>query len=133
VPRDPAAGDPHRHPAADQPHHRDHQGHCARHRGVAARDPRLGAERHGDRRQPVAAEPGGGPLSAALHPAGGRQPLHRATLWTRGSVMEGWDLFVDNFLNFESLARVYPLLLQGLWLTVLLAIVAVPLATVLGL
>lgn len=47
--------------------------------------------------------------------------------------MAGWDLFVDNFLNLESLARVYPLLLQGLWLTVLLAVVAVPLATVLGL
>jgi polar amino acid transport system permease protein len=47
--------------------------------------------------------------------------------------MEGWNLFVDNFVNLESLARVWPLLLQGLWLTVLLAIVAVPLATLLGL
>ena len=47
--------------------------------------------------------------------------------------MEGWNLFVENFLNLESLARVWPLLLQGLWLTVLLAIVAVPLATLLGL
>ena len=47
--------------------------------------------------------------------------------------MEGWNLFVENFVNLESLARVWPLLLQGLWLTVLLAIVAVPLALLLGL
>jgi polar amino acid transport system permease protein len=47
--------------------------------------------------------------------------------------MEGWGLFVDNFANLESLARVYPLLLQGLWLTFLLAVVAVPLATLVGL
>src|SRR5258708_27499410 len=47
--------------------------------------------------------------------------------------MEGWALFVDNFVNLDSLARVYPLLLQGLWLTILLAVVAVPLATLVGL
>jgi polar amino acid transport system permease protein len=47
--------------------------------------------------------------------------------------MEGWTLFVDNFLNLDSLARVYPLLLQGLWLTVLLAIVVVPVALAAGL
>jgi polar amino acid transport system permease protein len=47
--------------------------------------------------------------------------------------MEGWELFVDNFANLESLARVYPLLLQGLWLTLLLAVVAVPLALAAGL
>ena len=47
--------------------------------------------------------------------------------------MAAWDLFVDNFANLESLARVYPLLLQGLWLTLLLALVAVPLAGMVGL
>jgi polar amino acid transport system permease protein len=47
--------------------------------------------------------------------------------------MEGWDLFLDNFVNLESLARVWPLLLQGSWLTLLLAVVAVPLATLVGL
>ena len=35
------------------------------------------AERHGDRRQPLAAHPGGGALSAVLRAAGGRQPLAR--------------------------------------------------------
>ncbi|MBV8165529.1 MAG: amino acid ABC transporter permease [Alphaproteobacteria bacterium] len=47
--------------------------------------------------------------------------------------MEAWELFVDNFANLESLQRVWPLLLQGFWLTLLLALVAVPLATLLGL
>jgi polar amino acid transport system permease protein len=47
--------------------------------------------------------------------------------------MEGWALFLDNFVNLESLARVWPLLLQGFWLTLLLAVVAVPLATLVGL
>jgi len=47
--------------------------------------------------------------------------------------MEGLHLFLDNFANLASLTRVYPLLLQGLWLTVLLAVVAVPLATAVGL
>jgi polar amino acid transport system permease protein len=46
---------------------------------------------------------------------------------------DGWNLFVENFVNLDSLARVWPLLLQGLWLTVLLAVVAVPLALLLGL
>jgi polar amino acid transport system permease protein len=47
--------------------------------------------------------------------------------------MEGWDAFAENFLNLESLLRVYPLLLQGLWLTLLLSVVAVPLALLVGL
>jgi polar amino acid transport system permease protein len=41
--------------------------------------------------------------------------------------------FLDNFANLESLARIYPLLLQGLRVTVLLSLVTVPLAIVLGL
>jgi len=47
--------------------------------------------------------------------------------------MEGWDLFVENFVNLDSLARVWPLLLQGLGLTVLLSVVALPLALLAGL
>ncbi len=47
--------------------------------------------------------------------------------------MEGWDLFVENFINLDSLSRVWPLLLQGLGLTVLLSLVALPLALLAGL
>jgi polar amino acid transport system permease protein len=41
--------------------------------------------------------------------------------------------FLDNFANPESLAQIYPLLLQGLWLTLLLAAVALPLSLLAGL
>jgi polar amino acid transport system permease protein len=47
--------------------------------------------------------------------------------------MEGWNLFVENFINLDSLARVWPLLLQGLGLTVLLSMAALPLALLAGL
>jgi polar amino acid transport system permease protein len=43
------------------------------------------------------------------------------------------DLFLDNFANLESLQRIYPLLLQGLRLTVLLAVVTLPIAVAVGL
>lgn len=42
------------------------------------------------------------------------------------------DLFLDNFFNLESLRQVYPLLLQGLKLTILLALVAAPVSIALG-
>jgi polar amino acid transport system permease protein len=41
--------------------------------------------------------------------------------------------FLDNFANWESLLRVYPLLLQGLIYTVWLAVVALPLGILAGL
>jgi polar amino acid transport system permease protein len=41
--------------------------------------------------------------------------------------------FLASFVNLESLARIYPLLLQGLQLTVLLSLVTIPLAAGLGL
>ena len=41
--------------------------------------------------------------------------------------------FLDNFANWESLLRVYPLLLQGLIHTVSLAVVALPLGILAGL
>ena len=47
--------------------------------------------------------------------------------------MEGLSLFLENFANWESLARVYPLLLQGLQLTILLSVVTMPLAILSGL
>ncbi|MCR0982604.1 amino acid ABC transporter permease [Roseomonas populi] len=40
---------------------------------------------------------------------------------------------IDNFANLDSLIDVYPLLLQGLWLTLLLAAVALPTALAGGL
>lgn len=42
------------------------------------------------------------------------------------------DLFLDNFFNLESLQQVYPLLLQGLKLTILLSLVAAPVSMALG-
>ncbi|UGV27609.1 amino acid ABC transporter permease [Rhodopseudomonas boonkerdii] len=41
--------------------------------------------------------------------------------------------FLDNFANWESLLRVYPLLLQGLIYTIWLAVVALPLGILAGL
>lgn len=41
--------------------------------------------------------------------------------------------FLANFANLEALARIYPLLLQGLQVTILLSLVTVPLAIALGL
>jgi polar amino acid transport system permease protein len=43
------------------------------------------------------------------------------------------ELFLDNFANLDSLQRIYPLLLQGLRLTVLLAVVTLPIAVAVGL
>lgn len=43
------------------------------------------------------------------------------------------ELFLQNFLNFASLQQIYPLLLQGLRLTLLLAVVSLPLSVCGGL
>jgi polar amino acid transport system permease protein len=43
------------------------------------------------------------------------------------------ELFLQNFANLDSLLMIYPLLLQGLKLSFLLSIVALPLALILGL
>lgn len=43
------------------------------------------------------------------------------------------DLFLQNFANIDSLVMIYPLLLQGLRLTLLLTAVALPLAILSGL
>ncbi|MDX6751156.1 amino acid ABC transporter permease [Geminicoccaceae bacterium 1502E] len=43
------------------------------------------------------------------------------------------DLFLDNFANIDSLLQIYPLLLQGLELTVMIAAVTLPLAILVGL
>lgn len=42
------------------------------------------------------------------------------------------SLFLDNFFNLDSLRQVYPLLLQGLWLTILLSVVTAPVSMILG-
>jgi polar amino acid transport system permease protein len=41
--------------------------------------------------------------------------------------------FIANFANLQSLAMIYPLLLQGLWVTLVLSLVTIPLAMGLGL
>jgi len=43
------------------------------------------------------------------------------------------DLFLANFFDIAGLMRVYPFLLQGLWMTVKLALVALPLSLLTGL
>jgi polar amino acid transport system permease protein len=43
------------------------------------------------------------------------------------------DLFLQNFANFDSLVKIWPLLMQGLTLTVMLAAVSLPLALLSGL
>jgi len=43
------------------------------------------------------------------------------------------ELFLDNFANWDSLKDAYPLLLQGLWMTILLSIAALPVGIALGL
>jgi polar amino acid transport system permease protein len=47
--------------------------------------------------------------------------------------MEALQLFLDNFANWESFVRIWPLLWQGLQLTVLLSVVTVPIAIAAGL
>ena len=47
--------------------------------------------------------------------------------------MEALNLFLDNFADWDSLVRIWPLLWQGLQLTVLLSIVTLPLAIAVGL
>jgi polar amino acid transport system permease protein len=43
------------------------------------------------------------------------------------------ELFIENFLNIGSLLEIYPLLLQGLRFTIMLAVVALPLSIAWGL
>jgi polar amino acid transport system permease protein len=47
--------------------------------------------------------------------------------------MEALQLFLDNFADWDSLVRIWPLLWQGLQLTVLLAVVTLPVAIAVGL
>ena len=47
--------------------------------------------------------------------------------------MEAFRLFLDNFADWDSFVRIWPLLWQGLQLTALLAVVTVPLAVAAGL
>ena len=42
------------------------------------------------------------------------------------------DIFLSNFANLDSLQQIYPLLLQGLRMTILLSIVSLPLGLLLG-
>jgi len=47
--------------------------------------------------------------------------------------MEALQLFLDNFADWDSLVRIWPLLWQGLQLTVLLSVVTLPVAVAVGL
>jgi len=47
--------------------------------------------------------------------------------------MEGIQLFLDNFANWDSFVQIWPLLWQGLQLTALLAVVTLPIAVAVGL
>ena len=47
--------------------------------------------------------------------------------------MEALNLFLDNFADWDSLVRIWPLLWQGLQLTALLSVVTLPIAIAVGL
>ena len=47
--------------------------------------------------------------------------------------MEALQLFLDNFADWDSFVRIWPLLWQGVQLTVLLSVVTLPIAIVVGL
>ncbi len=47
--------------------------------------------------------------------------------------MEALQLFLDNFADWDSFVRIWPLLWQGFQLTVLLSVVTLPIAIVVGL
>lgn len=47
--------------------------------------------------------------------------------------MDALQLFLDNFADWQSIGRIWPLLWQGLQLTALLAVVTLPLAILVGL
>jgi len=47
--------------------------------------------------------------------------------------VEALQLFLDNFADWDSFVRIWPLLWQGLQLTVLLAVVTLPIAVAVGL
>ncbi|CAA9256630.1 MAG: hypothetical protein AVDCRST_MAG27-2354, partial [uncultured Craurococcus sp.] len=79
LPRHPAAGGAAGDPVADQPGDCHHQGDGARHRRLALRGAGAGAERNGDRGQPLAADARGGALPGAVPAAGRRQPLAGGT------------------------------------------------------
>src|SRR5262249_42492256 len=123
--------------AAGQPRHRHHQRHRARHGGVAARAFGPRAERDGDCRQPLAAHARGRALPGVLRATGGRKPVARAQRrpcpCTPALTMEALQLFLDNFANWDSFVRIWPLLWQGLQLTVLLSVATVPIAIATGL
>jgi polar amino acid transport system permease protein len=59
--------------------------------------------------------------------------MARKSAWLGSLTGTGVELFLENFANFESLQRIYPLLLQGLRLTALLAVVTLPIAVAVGL
>lgn len=46
--------------------------------------------------------------------------------------MSDFELFIENFANIDSLLRIYPLLLQGLQLTAVLAAVILPISMLVG-
>ena len=50
-----------------------------------------------------------------------------------GTDMEALQLFLDNFADWDLFVRIWPLLWQGLQLTVLLAVVTLPIAVAVGL
>ena len=43
-----------------------------------------------------------------------------------------WEVIKFSFLNWDSLKQIYPLLLQGWWMTVKLCVAVVPLGFALG-
>src|SRR4029079_14875356 len=63
----------------------------------------------------------------------GLRELRAGRLSPETALMEALQLFPDNFADWDSLVRIWPLLWQGLQLTALLAVVTLPIAVAVGL
>ena len=130
--RHPAAGDPARHPVLTN---RASPSARARRSAPPSRCRRRSARRRA--LMAIVANPSPLTLAAALlsrsssfrssSRAGDRSAFRHRTLR-----LASMQLFIENFVNLDSLLRIYPLLLQGLQLHDLLAVVALPLAIALG-
>src|SRR5262249_25634117 len=110
---------------AHQPHHRHHQGHGAGYRRGGHRDPGAGELRRLELLQSLAADDGGRGLHRAVSAGGGRRALGRNQVRV--------EAMIETFLHPEIIAATWPIVLAGLWNTVLLSLIVVPLGLLGGL
>src|SRR3954462_14055502 len=110
--------------AAHQSHACHHQEHRARHRHRRAGNPQPGNDWPVLFRQCDAIDDGGDRLRRPVHPRRGFWPLPRDPLQVVEGLMEA---LLNQFLNFDIMARALPLVLTGLRQTLLLCLIVIPL------